>query len=222
MTITVSGTPQATANNTSITLPTHAVGNIIILWVYSISTTQATKPTASGTVPAWVDIDNPTGANSNAGRTAYFVATATNHTSGTWTGANDMCAIVLAGQASSPIGGHGTSSAASGTPTAPAVTMTATDGSSFLLHFFGANSSFAMSWSAAPSGYTQRASAVGSFAAGACMDSKTTTTADGTCAQTASGQSTSFTATLEIVAPTLITPSNHIITRQPVVRASLY
>ena len=87
MSLSIIGTPAAVAGS-SITLPTHAVGDIIVIFAYRDGATAVpTNPTAGGTVPAWVDIDAAAGANTNSARSAYFVATATNHTSGTWTNA---------------------------------------------------------------------------------------------------------------------------------------
>jgi membrane peptidoglycan carboxypeptidase len=155
----VKGTPNAAAT-TSVTIPTHAVGDLIVIWAYRDgATTAITKPTASGTIPAWVDIDAPLAAsmaNNNTCRSAWFVATATNHTSGVWTGATNVVAVVISGQASSPVGGH---SVAAGSDVAngvvPALTQSVTDGSSLLLNFCGHRATFT-SWSAAPAGYTRQ------------------------------------------------------------------
>lgn len=170
------------STTTSVTIPTHAVGNLIIIFAYdSGATTAPAPPAAGGTVPAWGSIDSTSGANVNASGTWSFVATATNHTSGTWTSTSAMIAVVLSGQAASPIGGHTEAgSTANGSSTAPAVTMTNTDGSSQLLHFFGYNG--AITWSAAPTGYTQQIS--NSLV---CCDTKTVTTSDGSVTQANSG-----------------------------------
>ena len=179
--IAVIGTPTA-ANATVLTLPAHAVGDLIIIAAYRASNTVATKPAASGTVPAWVDIDAPTGTNTNSLRTAYFKATATNHTSGTWASATGMTAIVLRNQnPASPLGGHGvgTGSAGGAGSIAPAVTMTKTDGTSFLLHIHFHPS--ATNFTTVPTGYTRL---FASTAANMCMNRKTATTSDGAIAQT--------------------------------------
>lgn len=196
MSQSIIGTPQAAAA-TSITLPTHAVGDIIVICAFRDgSTTVPTKPTASGTVPAWVDIDAPTGANTCSMRTAYFVATATNHTSGTWTNATGMAAIVIRGQASSPIGGHAQAGGtANGSATAPAVTLTNNKGGSIILEFYGHRTVTA--WSAAPTGYTRQAS----VATEVCLNTKDSTTADGSIAQSATTTNSGYRAqTIEILA----------------------
>ena len=197
MALSIIGTPAAVAA-TSITLPTHAVGDIIVIFAYRDgSTTVPTKPTASGTVPAWVDIDAPTGANTNSARCAYFVATATNHTSGTWTNATGMSAIVIRGQRSSPIGGHAQSgSTGTNTASAPSITQQQTTGKSMILHFYGHRAVTA--WSAAPAGYTRRAS----VSTEVCLNTKDSSTSDGAIAQPATASSSGYRGqTVEILAP---------------------
>lgn len=201
MALSIIGTPAATAA-TSITLPTHAVGDIIVIAAYdAASVTPPTKPAAAGTVPAWSDIDANTGANTNAMRTVQFVATATNHTSGTWTmagGAPFMAAIVIRGQSVSPIGGHGEAGSSGTTSIAPSVTMTNTGGSSMLLHFHGHIQSG--TWPAAPAGYTRQAAVVSGIN-GLCLNTKDSTTSDGSIAQsTASSTNNGYRgATIEIL-----------------------
>jgi len=224
MALSIIGTPGAVAG-TSITLPTHAVGDIIIIFAYrSTSTTAPTKPTASGTVPAWVDIDNFVGANSNSSRTAYFVATVTNHTSGTWSNATEMAVIVYRGQGASPIGEHFESGGvALNQAVAPAVTLTQSDGTSALIHFFG-HTAIDENWDAAPSGYTQRATEAAGTS-GVCLDTKNVTTTDGsviqTCATTASSGYRG--ATIEILeGPAPPKRASIFVTRPSMVRASFY
>lgn len=187
--LTIIGTPAA-AHAASITLPTHAVGDLIVLFAYrGDSNTTPTKPSAGGTVPAYVDIDNNTGANTCSSRSAYFVATATNHTSGTWTNAHEMAAIVIRGQNASPIGGHAESGgSAIGSATAPSITLTNSSGSSMILEFYGAGgenfSDNFIGWNTAPGSYTRRASVETSSSGGAVVNTKDTTTSDGSIAQT--------------------------------------
>jgi hypothetical protein len=194
--VTIKGANAVGAGGSSVTIPSHSIGDTIVLFAFNaINTTAVTAPSASGTVPAWNFIDHPTGANSCASGTAYFVATATNTTSGTWGNTTAMVAVVLSGQGSTPLGGHAESGGtASGSTIAPAVTMTNTDGTSALLHFFGTVFS-AATWSAAPSGYTQQAQAAGYV----CCDSKNVTTSDGSVTQALSVGSSGYRgATVEI------------------------
>lgn len=184
---------NANANNgTSVTIPTHAVGNIIVIASYNAGlATIPGKPTASGTVPAWVDIDAVNGANSNGMRTAEFVATATTTTSGIWANADFMIAAVISGQFSTPIGGHAEAgSTATGSATAPAVTLTNADNSSMLLHFLAqrVNTGF-NAWDAPPAGYTQRAASVASTS-GLVLITKNVVTSDGAVTNTNNGTAT--------------------------------
>lgn len=204
------GTPVTNAAAaTSVTLPAHNIGDTIVIWAYNnASTTTPTKPAASGTVPAWTDIDNTTGANTNSSRSAYFVATATNHTSGTWTNATGMTATVISGAASSPIGGHAEAGgAAANAAQAPAVTLSKTDGTSALLEHYGHRTVTA--WSTAPSGYTRLASQATSV----CVNSKNSTTTDGAVNQSNTATNAGYRgAAVEILAPpkaaTLTDPFN--------------
>lgn len=185
----------ASAAASSVTLPTHVPGDIIVICAARLSTsstntTPPTAPSASGTVPTWSTITANTGTTARIGgvadyaascRIAYTVATASNHTSGTWTNATRIGAVVLNGShQSSPIGGNSESGGTSTTTsTAPAVTLTSALGDSAILQFH--MSSFNSAWSAAPSGYTQRSATT---SPSLCINTKNTTTADGSVAQT--------------------------------------
>jgi CubicO group peptidase (beta-lactamase class C family) len=184
-----------------VTIPAHAVGDIIVIWAYdALSTTIPAIPDAGGTVPAWTSIDGD-GGGGDAARLAYFVATSTDHTSGTWGGSSGgvrTIAAVFTGQhASSPIGGHALSGAATGTVSvAPSITMADTSGRSALLHFHGSRLVDGSAWAAPAPGYTRRAET--SSQAGVCLNTKDATTSDGSNTQ---GDITSIRfrgATLEI------------------------
>lgn len=159
---------------TSIAIPTHQIGDLIIIWAWRDGSTAApTKPTAGGTVPAWNDIDvSSGGGNSCSQRSAYFVATATTTTSGTWVNADTLFVAVLRGQdAVTPIGGHGILTGSNSThATAPAVTLSVADGTSVLYYCYGHRNVTA--WDAAPSGYT-RAHTINSES---CVNTKDVTT----------------------------------------------
>ncbi len=195
------------ANATSVTIPVHDVGDLIVIYAHSSGGTSPSVPSAAGTVPAWTTIDTQSGSFSNL-RTAQCIATANNHTSGTWTGADAMIAVVLRNvNSSTPIGGHAVSveSATGNTCPGAAVTMSDTTGSSVLLQFYGwgdgVNS--VTSISAAPGGYTQQIAGVytGSKVA-VCLNTKDSTTSDGAVAQTSVTGTWSRGATVEIlVAP---------------------
>jgi hypothetical protein len=175
----------------TIALPPHAIGDIIVIAAcdYNV-TTPSSKPAAGGTVPAWVDIDANAGANACSMRTAYFVATANNHTSGAWGSTTYLAAVVLRGQkAGSPIGGH---AEAGGTGTtglvAPAITLAKNDGSSQILCFHFARN---VVLDAAPVGYTRRGiSSSNNWA----ISSKIDTTTDGATTVTTAGASVGWRA----------------------------
>lgn len=199
MALSIIGTPAA-AGASSITFPTHAAGDIVVIGAYnSTNTTAPSPPAAGGTVPTFIDIDANTGANGNALRTVYFVATANNHTSGFWSNIDQISAIVIRGQAASPIGGHAESGGTTGTSAvAPSITMSVTDGSSMLLHFFG-GVQINSSWAAAPAGYTKQTS--NSFVSGICLDTKDSTTSDGSVSQATLNNNTAYRGgTVEILA----------------------
>jgi hypothetical protein len=198
--VTIMGTNIAAA--TSSTIPTHAVGDDIHVFAFTnAAATAPTKPSAGGTVPAWATIDSGTGGSGfSAIHHANFVATATNHTSGVWTGATLILVVVIRGQKSSgsPIGGHAILGSFTTAVTAPSVTMSVTDGSSLLMHVHCYNSADAQSFNAAPAGYTRQATSNG--VQGICLNTKNVTTTDGTCNQTITGFGAYYTAvTVEIL-----------------------
>lgn len=191
-----------TAQNTSVAIPAHQPGDLILLFVFNgAGTTVPAPPGAGGTVPAWVTIDSGPG-NTCSAATLQFVATANNHTSGVWTNTTYMAAVVIRGaDPTNPIGAHqiaaiptSASQAVSGT-----ITPTKTDGSSALLYFFGHR--LVTSWGAAPAGTTQIAA--GASTGGVCCDSKNDTTSDGSITQlltAPAGTTTQMGAVVEIIA----------------------
>lgn len=198
MAVTIQGTSTSQAN--TVTIPSHQVGDLIIIFAYRSSTTTIpTMPAASGTVPDWHNIDASNGANTNSSRTAFFVATATNHTSGTWTNATSMIAVVLRGQHTVvPIGNHAESGSAGTTMTAPSIQMANADGTSQLLHFFGASSG--VSWASPAAGYTMQATTAASGSAAALV-TKNTTTSGGAVNQGTQSNVGYRGATIEVLAP---------------------
>ncbi len=186
----------SSAAATSIAIPTHVAGDLIVIWAYRDgSTTPPTVPAAAGTVPAFTTIDGPTGANLNSAVCAWAVAAGTTDTSGTWTNATGISVEVWRGAAAVPIGGHAQSGGniASGANIAiPAITLTATDGTSAILAFAGWTTVTA--WNAAPAGYTQRSN----VATEVEVLTKDTTTADGSFNVTGTASGTGGTRTQQI------------------------
>lgn len=192
------------ANASSVTIPPHQVGDLIIIFAFNNgSTTTPAPPAASGTVPAYALMDTMA-ASSCAPATYQFIATANNHTTGTWTNTASMIAVVLRGEdtlAATPYGGHavGNGSATSSAAFSPSVTMSKTDGTSVLLYFYGHRTVTA--WAVAPAGFTQQTQVAG--AGGVCCNSKNDTTSDGSITQNLTASSSGWaSAVIEVVAAT--------------------
>lgn len=181
---------NGSVSSSTVTIPAHQIGDIITIFAFQGAGGGVfpIAQSASGTVPAWAVLDaaNSAGTSSCTSGTWYFVATATNHTSGIWSNVDGLIAAVIRNPAASPIGGHADAGGVAGTsgPAAPTVTLTHADGTSLLLHFFGLRLGGAWSaYNGAPTGYTQRvATATGTWG-GVCLDTKNVTTTDGSIIQ---------------------------------------
>lgn len=189
MAITIQGTP-ATAQTTSITLPSHAAGDLLIISDFrSGSSTLPTVPAAGGTVPTWNLITSASSSGNCCIGVYWATAAGTTDTSGTWTNATNLSTIVLRGTASgsAAIGGTGgVANPNSSGLTVPAVTQVDTSGASLLLGFFAKSTTTSTTWSAAPSGYTSQV-ASGSALTGNAIDSKNSSTSDGSFTQGSGG-----------------------------------
>lgn len=177
---------NANANNT-VTIPAHSIGDLIVLCGYNPHATQApTKPSAGGTVPNWEYIDNANSADGSGITTAQFIANANNTTSGTWSNASHMIAVVLrAHSALTPIGGNASQGGSSSGPSpAPAITLNHTDGSSVVLEFHGHSNLSSTGWDSAPAGYTRRTASGSAFGPGLVLNTKDSSTSDGSVSQT--------------------------------------
>lgn len=191
---TASVIASAVGTGTSVAIPTHQVGDLLLITTKANSGTPPTKPSAAGTVPSWTTIDSGSGGSTGI-HTAYAVATATNHTTGTWTNCNGISITVIRGQmAGTPIGGHTITGGTTGVATTTALTLSQTDGSSVQIYSYSSNQLGSGGWVGTPTGYTRRA-AVGSLnTAGMCVNSKDDTTTDGAIGQTGSGGLSVWTA----------------------------
>lgn len=125
---------NSASSNDSITIPAHVAGDLIVIFATG-PFGSITKPSASGTVPNWIDISVAPADTELGTRTAYHVATSTTTTSGRWPNTNQMQVAVLYGQGLNPIGGRAVQQGYYSPVSAPAVTLTRTDGSSRLIHF---------------------------------------------------------------------------------------
>jgi len=123
---------QASAAATSVAIPAHNVGDLII--VSARGTVAPSVPAAGGTVPAWQTLQS--GAQFSMGLTVVsFVATATTTTTGAFTNATHICVLVLRPSANTRLStsaARSSSGAGNNTQTIvyPALTLNDTDGSS--------------------------------------------------------------------------------------------
>ncbi len=123
----------ASAGATTVTIPAHQVGDLLVMFAY-----RDGNNTAPSLPTGWTNIGTANGANSNSSRLAYRVTTATNTTSGTWTNATGLVVHVYRGQnIVTPIGENANNGGNSAIVTYPALTMIQTDGSSLVSGFAG-------------------------------------------------------------------------------------
>lgn len=109
---------------TSATLPAHQVGDLILIFAYRDG--NATAPS----LPAgYISISN-TGANSNSLRIGYKFATSTSETSGTWTSATSVIAVVYRGAS---IGASAVGGTSSTTVNYPTVSLLRTNNTSWVV-----------------------------------------------------------------------------------------
>ena len=128
--ITFKGSADAAA--TSISLPTHAAGDMIVIAAFGEDAPVVPDGWASiKTVSTYFSIFK--------GVVAYKVATGSSEVSGTWTDADRLIAAVYDGVAS--IGGSSALGQQTFTTTFPAVTLSETDGTSWVVGVGLANSS---------------------------------------------------------------------------------
>jgi hypothetical protein len=187
-------TGAANSITSAANMPPHVAGDLLVAFAFrATNTSPPTKPSSSSTIPAWTTLMNPAG-NSCSGLLVYAIASRSDHISGAFSGTNSLIVASLGNVGATPIGANDFASA-NGTPTAPSVTMTNTDGTSALLHFLAANGTFKPdSWGAAPSGYTKQVTQDWTV-----LDTKNDTTSDGSMSNSQSGGGSGyFGVTLEV------------------------
>lgn len=86
--MTISRISSATNAGDTVTIGTHASGDLIVVFAYNDGAT-----TAPSLPSGWLNINNATGATSGT-RIGYKVAQSSSETSGTWTNADGLIAIV--------------------------------------------------------------------------------------------------------------------------------
>lgn len=197
---------SAGAATTSVAIPAHVAGDLMVIYAYNNAATAVpVKPAAGGTVPTWIAIDNPAGANLNSAACMYAFAAGTTDTTGTWTSTTTISVHVLRGtHATSPIGAHAQSgNAAANSSIAPAITLQVADGSSWVTSWFGHKGITAVG--AAPAGYTQRLAVAANLIIIDTLD--VTTSSPGAVTQTDTSVSGGYRGqTVEFLAPTIAAP----------------
>lgn len=124
---------SASAAATSVALPAHQLGDLIIVSARRASNTAPATPAASAVIPAWRPIQTA-GANTLALKTVYAVASGSNHQSGVFTNASHICAIVLrptTGNVLTYVNSSTGNAVSTLDITYPALTFAKTDGTSF-------------------------------------------------------------------------------------------
>lgn len=140
---------QATAGGTTASIPAHNVGDLLVAFAYRDG---AAAPPA---VPAgWTTIDSSGNANANSSVLAYRIATGVEPAAG-WSDANEIIVHAYRGVSANPIGANGAQSSAGTIVTYPAVTLTVTNGTSWIVGFAGHRSTNT-NLQNAPSGMTVR------------------------------------------------------------------
>jgi hypothetical protein len=140
----VSGVQAAT---TSVTLGTHAAGDLLLAFAYRDGNT-----TAPSLPSGWTDIAS-SGANSNSARVGYKIAASGAETSGTWTNANHLHVHVYRGfLPRKPYGAVQPGGASSSTLSFTGLTMVDPSGSSWVVGFAGHRSTNTTVTGGSPSG----------------------------------------------------------------------
>jgi hypothetical protein len=152
--VNITGTASAAA--TSVAIPAHAIGDLLMVFTRAASNTAPTKPTATGTVPNW-NVPQTAGANTLALASAWVVASAANHTTGAWTGASHICVLVLRPAPGKKLNVPANSTVGSGNNTQnivyPALSLTAIDGTSWGIRC-GTRGTAVTAVGTAPTGWT--------------------------------------------------------------------
>jgi len=121
---------QATANATTITIPSHQAGDLILISASRANNTAPTLPSG------WTNIQAG-GANTLSLRTGFLIATGSSETSGTWTNAARLICVVFRplNNGTLSIGASTSNNGASQTyQRYPALTLAASNGKSAVIY----------------------------------------------------------------------------------------
>lgn len=150
-------TLNAAAWGGSLSMPSHAAGDLLLMFFSGFGGSSITAPAAGGTVPVWTKLST---ANDNLVSCWYAIASVSNHTTGTWNTSNEIIqqAISISGVGPTPIGNYASSvTYSTAAPTSPSLSLVKTDATSLLLCFIGSyrqNTTVAAAINSVPSGYT--------------------------------------------------------------------
>lgn len=124
--MTISLVGQASASATTVTLPAHQTGDLIIISARRANNTPASLPAG------WTNILSATGTGTLSIRTGRLIATGSGHTSGTWSNASHLIASVWRSDSGTlSVGASAeTGSSSSSNLTYPAATLTDASGRS--------------------------------------------------------------------------------------------
>lgn len=141
----------ANVGTNTCTITAHSIADLILVIAFR------TGSNSTPTVPAGYTSIQTVTSNSAGSVLAYKIATATNDTSGTWTNGTNMSIAVYTGtDTTAPIGASAVSTNIGTTVTYPALTMTVTDGTSWVAGL-GSHRSTNTTIDVAPTGMTNRA-----------------------------------------------------------------
>lgn len=183
---------------TTCTLPTRAANDLIVTCAYKASITAPAAPTGYTAITS-------TSASGSSSSQNCACRIATNNTSDnvTWTSTAGVVVQIYRGQrdtttCNNNIGGKATGTGAVTTLTFPAITMSVTDGTSWLMGFAGQTSATNLSTNGTPSGKTLRTSG-GTTVVG--WDTNAGVASDGSATATITSANRWRAAQLEILAP---------------------
>jgi hypothetical protein len=149
----VSEVSEATAYAATVAMPTHAAGDLLLVWVVRRSATPPTVPDVS-----WLEIATPiqsSGGTSMSGRMYYKIAASGSETTGTWTNGEAITVWVLRGaDQADPIGGLQATVGDSNTFSYAGITMDVSDGTSWVIGACTHRTATGTSCQNAPTGMT--------------------------------------------------------------------
>lgn len=159
---------SASASASTVTMPTHASGDLLLMWAYRpLSTTPASLPAG------WTNVING-GSNTSSGRVGYKIAASSGETSGTWTNAQML--IVMVYRNASGVGASARTSGNSSTHNVPGLTLNVTTGTSRVVTFASTSTTGGAYPSTTDNGFSRRLQLEGAGEDGGAYDTGGATT----------------------------------------------